>query len=66
MATRYYVNGEDEPIWCITAMTKGGAWVLAKRYVKMGSSIVEEPMEREDSVWVVMVTNPFLDAASSS
>jgi hypothetical protein len=40
--------------------------VLAKRYVKMGSTIVEEPMEREDSVWVVMVTNPFLDAASSS
>jgi|688.fasta_scaffold1184060_1 hypothetical protein len=66
MATRYYVNGEDEPIWCITAMTKGGAWVLAKQYVKMGSKLVEEPMERDDSVWVVMVTNPFLDAASSS
>jgi hypothetical protein len=66
MASPYYVNGEDEPIWCITAMTKGGAWVLAKQYVKMGSKLVEEPMERDDSVWVVMVTNPFLDAASSS
>lgn len=66
MASPYYVNREDELIWCITAMTKGGAWVLAKRYVKMGSTIVEEPIERDDSIWVVMVTNPFLDAAASS
>lgn len=63
MASPYYVNREDDPIWCITAMTKGGAWVLAKRYVKMGSQIVEEPMERDDSIWVVMVSNPFMDAA---
>lgn len=62
MDTPYYVNGEDEPVWCITAMTKGGAWVLAKRYRdKMGSTILEEPMEREDSIWVVMVSNPFME-----
>jgi hypothetical protein len=62
MDTPYYVNREDEPVWCITAMTKGGAWVLAKRYRdKMGSTILEEPMEREDSIWVVMVSNPFME-----
>jgi hypothetical protein len=64
MDTPYYVNGEDDSVWCITAMTKGGAWVLAKRYRdKMGSEIVEEPMEREDSIWVVMVSNPFMHGA---
>jgi hypothetical protein len=66
MASPYYVNGEHEPIWCITAMTKGGAWVLAKQYVKMGSKLVEEPMERDDSVWVVMVTNPWMPHLASS
>jgi hypothetical protein len=60
MASPYYVNDENEPIWCITAMTKGGAWVLAKQYVKMGSTLVEEPMERDDEVWVFMVTNPLM------
>jgi len=62
MASPYYVNGEDDPVWCITAMTKNGAWVLAKRYRdKLGAEILEEPMEREDEVWVVMVSNPFME-----
>lgn len=61
------VNREDEPVWCFTAFTKGGAYVLAKRYRdKVGCEIVEEPMERDDGVWVFMVTNPFMDATASS
>ena len=61
MASPYYVNGEDEPIWCFTAFTKGGAWVLARVYRnKIGAEIVEEPMQRDDGLWVFMVTNPFL------
>lgn len=64
MASPYYVNSEDEAVWCITAFTKGGAWVLAKRYRdKLGSTILEEPMERDDSMWVVMVSNPFMKDA---
>jgi len=60
----YYVNREDEAVWCFTAMSKGGAYVIAKRYRdKMGSEIVEEPMQREDEVWVVMVSNPFMKDA---
>lgn len=58
MSSPYYINREDEPIWCFTAFTKGGAWVLIKRYVKMGSTLVEEPILRDDDVWVFMVTNP--------
>lgn len=61
MASHFYVNREDDPIWCITAFTKGGAWVLAKRYRdKLGSQIIEPPIERDDSMWVVMVSNPFM------
>jgi hypothetical protein len=50
----------EEPVWAFTAFTKGGAWVLAKRYVKMGSTLVEEPIECSDGWWVFMVSNPFL------
>lgn len=61
MATPYYVNREDDLIWTFTARTKAGAYVLAKRYRdKVGCEIVEEPMERDDELWVFMVTNPFL------
>lgn len=61
MASPYYVNDKDEPIWTFTAFTKGGAWVLAKRYRdKLGSEIIEEPMERDDELWVFMVSNPML------
>lgn len=57
----YYNNEENELIWTFTAFTRGGAFVLAKRYRdKFGSEIVEEPFEREDGMWVFMVTNPFL------
>lgn len=64
MSELYYVNSMDEPVWVFTAFTKGGAWVLAKRYRdKLGSTIVEEPMQRDDEVWVVMVSNPFMDRA---
>lgn len=58
----YYNNDENEPIWTFTAFTRVGAFVLAKRYRdKLGSEIVEEPFEREDGLWVFMVTNPFLE-----
>ena len=58
---------EDELILVFTAFTKGGAYVLAKRYRdKLGCTIVEEPMERDDSMWVFMVTNPFIDRVASS
>ena len=56
----YRANSMDEPVWAFTAFTKGGAWVLAKRYVKMGSTLVEEPIECDDGWWVFMVSNPFL------
>lgn len=57
----YYNNNENEPIWTFTAFTRGGAFVLAKRYRdKLGSQIIEEPFERKDGMWVFMVTNPFL------
>lgn len=55
------VNRDDEPVWCFSAFTKGGAYVLAKRYRdKLGAEIIEEPMERDDGMWVFMVSNPFL------
>lgn len=61
MSSPYYVNHEDEPIWTFTAMSKNGAWVLAKRYRdKLGCEIIEEPMLRDDELWVFMVSNPFL------
>jgi hypothetical protein len=64
MTSTYYENDMDELIWTFTAFTKGGAWVLAKRYRdKIGSTIIEEPMEREDGLWVFMVSNPFMDRA---
>jgi hypothetical protein len=51
----------DEPIWLFTAFTRGGAFVLAKRYRdKLGCEIIEEPMERDDGMWVFMVSNPFM------
>lgn len=66
MYKHFYVNSMDEPIWCFTAFTKGGAYVLMKRYRdKVGSEIVEEPMERDDGVWVFMVTNPFMKDAAA-
>ena len=55
------VNRDEEPVWCFSAFTKGGAYVLAKRYRdKLGSEIIEEPMLRDDGMWVFMVSNPFL------
>ena len=61
MASHFYVNRDDEAVWCFSAFTKGGAYVLAKRYRdKLGCEIIEEPMERDDSMWVVMVSNPFM------
>ena len=61
MVSPYYVNDKDELIWTFTAMSKGGAWVLAKRYRdKLGCEIIEEPMERDDELWVFMVSNPMM------
>lgn len=55
------VNREDEAVWCFSAFTKGGAYVLAKRYRdKLGCEIIEEPMECDNGMWVFMVSNPFL------
>lgn len=61
MAKRIKVK-DDDMILVLSAFTKGGAYVLMKRYRdKMGAKIVEEPMLRDDSMWVFMVTNPFVD-----
>ena len=66
MGKHFYVNSMDEPIWLFTAFTKGGAWVLMKRYRdKAGCEIIEEPMERDDGMWVFMVTNPFMQHGNS-
>lgn len=62
MSSPYYVNDLHEPIWTFTAMTKAGAYVHAKRWRdKFGSVIIEEPMLRDDELWVYMVSNPFLE-----
>ena len=56
------IKDNDDLILVLSAFTKGGAYVLMKRYRdKMGAEIVEEPMEREDSMWVFMVSNPFVE-----
>jgi hypothetical protein len=66
MSSPYYVNRNEDPIWCFTAMTKGGAWVLAKRYRdKVGCEIIEEPMLRDDDLWVFMVSNPMFEEAAN-
>lgn len=60
------MNVKDEDmILVLSAFTKSGAYVLMKRYRdKMGAEVVEEPMLRDDSMWVFMVTNPFMDHAT--
>ena len=51
---------EEELVLCFTAFTKRGAYVIAKHYrEKLGAQILEEPMERDDGMWVFMVSNPF-------
>jgi hypothetical protein len=63
MAKHIEVKDEDL-VLVLSAFTKGGAYVLMKRYRdKMGCEILEEPMERDDSMWVFMVSNPFVDWA---
>lgn len=54
---------DDDMILVLSAFTKGGAWVLMKRYIGMGAKVVEEPMLRDDTMWVFMVSNPFMDRA---
>lgn len=67
MSSPYYVNSEDDPIWCVSAFTKAGAWVLVRTYCKkMGCTLVEEPMERDDGMWMFMVSNPFMEPVASS
>ena len=63
MARAIKVKDEDL-VLVLSAFTKSGAYVLMKRYRdKMGAEILEEPMERDDSMWVFMVSNPFVDRA---
>ena len=63
MAKHIKVKDEDL-VLVLSAFTKSGAYVLMKRYRdKMGAEILEEPMERDDSMWVFMVSNPFVDRA---
>jgi hypothetical protein len=59
----YYDNSLDEEIWMYTCMSRPGAMGLAKTMqAKFGCTILEQPMEREDGCWVIMFTNPFLEA----
>ena len=63
MAKHIKVKDEDL-VLVLSAFTKSGAYVLMKRYRdKMCAEILEEPMERDDSMWVFMVSNPFVDRA---
>ena len=54
-----YENDADEEIWTMSAMTRGGAFGLAKTMKdKFGVEVLEKPFERDDGVWVFMITNP--------
>lgn len=61
MATPYYNNDADEPIWMYTSMSRAGAVQIAKTMRdKLGCTILEQPILRDDEVWVVMFTNPWM------
>ena len=67
MASPYYVNDENEPVWMYTARTQMGAVHMAKTLVKkLGVKILEQPMERDDELWVIMFTNPWMDGLAST
>lgn len=56
------IKDNDDLILVLSALTKGGAYVLMKRYRdKIGAEVIEEPMLRDDSMWVFMVSNPFVE-----
>lgn len=56
------IKDNDDLILVLSAFTKGGAYVLMKRYRdKIGAEVIEEPMLRDDSMWVFMVSNPFVE-----
>ncbi len=67
MASPYYVNSDDEPVWMYTARTRAGAYQMARTLQKhLGVKILEEPMERDDELWVIMFTNPWMPHLASS
>ena len=56
------IKDNDDLILVLSAFTKGGAYVLMKRYRdKIGAEVIEAPMLRDDSMWVFMVSNPFVE-----
>ena len=66
MAKRNEVKDEDL-VLVLSAFTRGGAFVLLKRYRdKLGAMVLEEPMQREDEMWVFMVSNPFVEGLRAS
>lgn len=61
MQSPYYDNDMDEPVWLYTSMSRSGAIQMAKTLIaKMGVTVLEQPMQRDDGLWVIMFTNPFM------
>jgi len=54
-------NKMDDPIWCYSAFSKIGAITLAKTMQsKFGCEVFEQPILRDDSMWVIMFSNPLI------
>jgi len=54
-------NSKDDPIWTYETMTYNGAVTLAKTVRdKMGCKLLEKPIQRDDGMWVIMFSNPFM------
>jgi len=56
-----YNNKRDDPIWCYSAFSKIGAITLAKTMQnKFGCTLFEQPILRDDGMWVIMFSNPLM------
>jgi hypothetical protein len=54
-----YDNQLDSDVWLRTAMTKSGAYSLAKTYqTKFKATVLEKPFLSEDGFWVFLISNP--------
>lgn len=56
-----YNNKREDPIWCYSTFTRSGAITLAKTMQsKFGCEVFEQPILRDDSMWVIMFSNPLM------
>jgi len=61
MESPYYNNDMNDAVWLYTSFSRAGAVQIAKTMRdKFGCVLLEQPMEREDGMWITMFTNPFL------